>query len=317
MASRCYQIVPFRAFKRRRPFFLSEIQSFPSCATPDICTSSAIPIGRCDVVSANSTVAALQDMSGEAQNVAIEDTILQTGRIDDATDDLIALTSGRFSVFSKLISVRIGHRDWDESSIMAEWMTQEQGWLGAMLMRKLRPNRWCQFNSGGVYAHPSTRPVEYTRGDLPELFTAHPNIDEEFVILWSTTNHILITELVHSPSTRQELGRHGMIAWVVQNIQSSFPECLGTPSRIGSKLQTAIETNTRIVISGLRSSGGTNITVPTDPSSDYTQWQNDDLMECHQAMARPIEFWRRMISLEATDESQVCQNCGIGCDTRR
>ena len=253
----------------------------------------------------------------EAQNVAIEDTILQTGRIDDATDTLIVLTSGRFSVFPKLTSLQIGHRDWSENSIMAEWMTQEQGWLGATLMRKLRPKRWCQFYSGGVYAHPSTRPVEYTRGDLPDLFTSHPNIGEEFVILWGTTNQIFITESVHSPSTRQDLGQQGMIAWVVENIQSSFPECLGTPSRIGSKLQTAIETKTRIVIYGLWSGAGTDSVLSNDPSSDHTQWRNDVLIECHQVMARPVEFWRRMISLASRDEHQVCQDCGIGCDTRR
>ena len=39
-----------------------------------------------------------------------------------------------------------------------------------------------------------------------------------------------------------------------------------------------------------------------DPSPDHRQWQDDILIECHQVMARPVEYWRRMISLAARDE---------------
>lgn len=64
-------------------------------------------------------------MRPEELEMVIQDAILQTGRIDDATDIVVSLTEGESSVFSNLESVQVGQRDWRGEFVMQEWMLQE------------------------------------------------------------------------------------------------------------------------------------------------------------------------------------------------
>ncbi len=193
---------------------------------------------------------AIDRVTESAQERLMVDTIGRTGDIDDATDILVQLLARTVTVFPRLRSVQVGQRDWRGKFVMAEWMAQEQGILGTLLMRKLRPKRWCQSGSGAIYAHPSTRPVQSDRGHLPESFLAHVKIGEDFVFLWGTANHAYITQSERSHWWRRNLGSEGIINWNVDGIQSSFPACLGSPLHPGCGTQGAFEAKTRVVIYG-------------------------------------------------------------------
>jgi hypothetical protein len=75
---------------------------------------------------------------------------------------------------------------------MPKWMKLEQGAVGSLILRLLKPSRWCQYRSSGIYRYPSTRPVDFNRQHLPNIASIHVNFREEFVVLWGTTNHIFV-----------------------------------------------------------------------------------------------------------------------------
>lgn len=79
-----------------------------------------------DMISASDRENDVNEMSGEQLERAVNDAILQTGRIDDATDIPVTLTSDHLEVFPVLQGIQVGQRDWTGRFVMAEWMTQSK-----------------------------------------------------------------------------------------------------------------------------------------------------------------------------------------------
>jgi hypothetical protein len=160
--------------------------------------------------------------------------------------------------------------------------------------------------------HPSTRPIQWARGDLPEVLTAHPNVGEEFVVMWGTINHIYVTESARSALDRATLGQRGLIEWIVRGIRTSFPECLGTLDKNGSKSQDDMEKDTKFVIYGLDSR--TPASSDTNRNEEELEWQRGIVAEFCKETRRPKLFWDSKIDIRSSGEAGYCYGCKTRCD---
>jgi hypothetical protein len=191
-------------------------------------------------------------------------------------------------------------------------MYQEQGAIGCLLMRKLQPRYWCQFGNGGIFSHPSTRPTEYQRGHLPEIYTAHTNVRESFVVLWGTTNHIYIMHSRRSEASRAEMGRDGLISWIANNITDSYPECLGTASRADCPIKVEVEQRTKFIIHNLVLRSATNKDNQQQQSRECLEWQ-DSLREYFASnVGRTAEHWKTLIKVAPPEGDEICPRCQTG-----
>jgi hypothetical protein len=199
---------------------------------------------------------------------------------------------------------------------MAPWMYQEQGPIACLLLRKLKPRWWCQFGNAGVYSHPSTRPVEFARKDLPEIYTAHTNVEEQFVVLWGTVNHVVVNDSAHSTAHRTKLGRSGILTWIVDNLIGSYPEDMGTAFQALSPRKIALESQTSFEFHNLPTlehHSGDNSRSISERGSVHLEWQHDLVQKLHATSSRSTSHWERLISVAPLGDNGICPRCHTAC----
>lgn len=114
-------------------------------------------------------------------------------------------------------------------------------------------------------------------------------------MLWGTTNHVYVTETKMSTALRGGLGKSGLIRWIVEHVQSSFPECMGILQKDGSPTQRVLERKTRIFVYGLVDrTPGTSKEVS---DAALGAWKEALWVDCCNKINRSVEFWKTVMTL--------------------
>jgi hypothetical protein len=163
-----------------------------------------------------------------------------------------------------------------------------------------------------VYGHPSTRPVAFIRGYLPDTSSIHVKFGEDFVILWGKSNDIFVSGFGEERARERELAED-IVTGITDNIGKSFPECIGDPNYGASPTQLAMESETKRVIHGLAPCGGT----PDSQAENETNRMEKQLRKAILDVSdrREVNKWDNIIFLRITGCNHFCSICGFGCNS--